>query len=42
MKKDRQKLFLILPIMMITMLSTTIIRKIENTPPKISSEKSDK
>ena len=41
MKKDRQKLFLILPIMMITMLSTTIIRKIENTPPKISSEKSD-
>ncbi|OQY42495.1 MAG: hypothetical protein B6227_02085 [Fusobacteriia bacterium 4572_74] len=39
MKKSKGKLFLILPILMITMVSTTIIRKIKNTPPKISSEK---
>lgn len=41
MKKSKGKLFLILPIIMITMVSTTIIRKIKNTPSKISSEKLD-
>ena len=41
MKKNKKKLFLILPIIMITVISTTIIRKIKNTPPKISIEKLD-
>lgn len=41
MKKNRQNLFLILLIIIITMVSVTIIWKIKNTPPKISSEKLD-
>lgn len=41
MKKNRQNLLLILLIIIVTIVSITIIRKIKNTPPKISNEKLD-
>lgn len=42
MKINKHKLIFVLPVIMITMVSTTIIRKIKNRTPKISSEKLNK
>ncbi|MFA6708711.1 MAG: biotin/lipoyl-binding protein [Fusobacterium sp.] len=39
MKINKKKLIFVLPIIMITMVSTTVIRKIKNKTPKISNEK---